>query len=312
MAHRDQILLIKAEATSGTLETMAGSDAIRCGMFAPTAQDFTAVERTILGVRPGPVKAALMAEQKVLYEVPFEVAGSGTAGTAPGIDKLLLMAGFNKAVVGGTSVTYSQAWPPSATTHSTAFYWDGQVHAAAGCRATSLKISAKASGILEGSASIMGIYQAVTTASNPTPTFPAQAAPVLFNSAGLAAGTVTLAGASVCVAEYEMTVENTTVFRDFAGCAKEVDQTDRKVSGSITIARPALATLDAFSRAAASTLGVLTIPVNGGAGNIVTFNHPSIQFGPIEATDLDGKPGLKIPWTQVADAANQEVNIVFT
>lgn len=312
MAYRDQILCVKAEATSGTLETLAGSDAIQVGMFTPTVQDFSAVERVVIGARPGVVKAAAMAERKMSFEVPFEVAGSGTAGTAPGIDKILLMAGFNKAISAGVSVTYSQAWPPSATTHSVGFFLDGQRYAAAGCRASSFKISAKAGGFLEGSATVMGIYQAPTTEANPTPTFPTQADPVLFNSAGLASGAVTLAGVSVCVAEYEMSIETTTVFRDFAGCTREVEFTDRAVSGSITISRPALATLNVFDRAAASTLGVLTIPVNGGAGNITTLNHPSVQFGPIELTDLDGKPGVKIPWTQVAATSGNEVNIVFT
>jgi hypothetical protein len=312
MAYRDQILLIKAETTSGTLETLAGSDAIQVGQFTPTAQDFTVLERTVIGPRPGPVKAAAMVERKVGFEVPFEFAGSGTAGTAGGVDKLLKMAGFNSAVVTSTSVTYSLAWPVAATTYSVGFFIDGQRYAGAGCRASSFKLSAKAGGFLEASATIMGIYQAPTDTSNPTPTFPAQANPVAFNSAGLASGTVTLGGVAVCVAEYEANVENTTVFRDFAGCTPEVEITDRSVSGSITISRTALATYNPFTAATSSTLGALVIPVNGGAGNIVTLNHPSIQFGAIESVDLDGKPGYKIPWTQVASAANQEFNIVMT
>ena len=312
MAFRDQILLIKAEATSGTLESLTGSDAIQVGQFTPTVQDFSAVERVVIGARPGVVKPAAMAERKMSFEVPFEVAGSGTVATAPGIDKILLMGGFNKAVAAGTSVTYSQAWPPAATTHTVGFFVDGQRYAASGCRASSIKISAKAGGFLEGSATILGIYSAPTTEANPTPTFPAQANPVVFNSAGLAAGTVMLAGIANCVAEYEVNVETTTVFRDFAGCTKEVEFTDRAVTGSITIVRPTIATLDVWSRAAASTLGVLTIPVNGGAGNITTLNHPAIQFGAIELVDLDGKPGCKIPFTQVAATAADEFNIVFT
>lgn len=312
MAFRDQILCLKAETVSGTPETLAGSDAIQVGAFVPTVQDFNVLERTVIGPRPGPVKAAAMVEQKIGFEVPFEMAGSGTAGTAPGIDKLLLMAGFNSAIVATTSVTYSLAWPPAATTYTVASFIDGQRYLGAGCRASSLKLSAKAGGFFEGSATVMGIYQAPTDVANPTPTFPAQANPVPFNSAGLAAGTVTLGGVAVCVAEYEANVENTTVFRDYAGCTKQVEVTDRSVSGSITIAATALATYNPFTASTASTLGALIIPVNGGAGNIVTLNHPSIQFGAIEVVDLDGKRGYKIPWTQVASAANQEFNIVMT
>jgi hypothetical protein len=312
MAFRDQIVCVKAEATSGTAETLAGSDAIQVGQFTPTVQDFTALERTVLGPRPGPVKAAAMVERKIGFEIPFEFAGSGTAGTAGGVDKLLKMAGFNSAIVTSTSVTYSLAWPAPATTYTVASFIDGQRYMGVGCRASSFKISAQAGGFLEASATIMGIYQAPSDTANLTPTFPAQANPVAFNSAGLAAGTVTLGGVAVCVAEYEVEVANTTQFYDYAGCTPEVAIQDRTVTGSITISATALATYNPFTAATASTLGALIIPVNGGAGNIVTLNHPSIQFGAIEVVDLDGKRGYKVPFTQVASAANQEFNIVMT
>jgi len=312
MAFRDQILCLKTETTSGTLESLTGSDAIQVGQFTPTVQDFSAVERTVIGSRPGVVKAAAMAERKIGFEVPFEFAGSGTAGVAGGIHHLMLMAGFNAATVANTSITYSQAWPPSATTYSVGMFVDGQRYAGAGCRASALSISAKAGEFLQASATIMGLYRAPTTEANPSPTFPAQAAPVLFNSAGVASGTVTLGGVSLCLAEYEISIENTTVLYDHAGCTPHIDFTDRQVTGSITFARPALATLDVFANAAASTLAALVMPVGTVAGNICTFNHPSIQLGAIELVDIDGKPGLKAPFTQVAAAANQEFNIVIT
>jgi hypothetical protein len=312
MAFRDQILCVKAEATSGTLETLAGADAIQVAQFTPTVQDFGVAERTVIGARPGVVKPAAMVERKIGFEVPFEFAGSGTAGTAGGIDKLMLMAGFNKAVVGGTSVTYSLAWPPSATTYSVGTFVDGQRYAGAGCRASQLAITAAANGFLEATATIMGLYRAPATAANPTPTFPAQADPVTFNSAGVAAGSVTLGGVALCVSEFELTVANTTVLRDHAGCTPRIEITDRAVTGSITFARPDLATLDVFANAAASTLAALVVPVGTVPGNISTFNLPAIQLGAIELVDLDGMAGLKAPFTQVAATANLELNIVQT
>ena len=312
MAFRDQIVCLKAEATSGTLETLTGAEAIQVGTFTPTVQDFGTAERVVIGARPGVVKPAAMVERKIGFEIPFEFAGSGTAGTVGGIDKLMLMAGFNKAVVAGTSVTYSLAWPPSATTYSVATFLDGQRYAGAGCRVSQLAIKAAANGFLEATATVMGLYRAPSTAANPSPTFPAQADPVTFNSAGVAAGTVTLGGVALCVSEYELTIANTTVLRDHAGCTPRIDITDRAVTGSVTFARPELATLDVFTNAASSTLAALVLPVGTVAGNITTFNHPSIQLGPIEVVDIDGMVGLKAPFTQVASAANLEVNIVQT
>ena len=97
-----------------------------------------------------------------------------------------------------------------------------------------------------------------------------------------------------------------------SGCTPYIAINDRKVTGAITFARPALATLDVFANAAASTLGALVLPVGTVAGNISTFNHPAIQLGPIELVDLDGKPGLKASFTQVASTANLEFNIAQT
>lgn len=316
MATIDQLLCLKAEAISGTLEALSGSDCIRVGSFIPTVQDFTVVERPMLGARPGEPLPAVMTQRKSTFEVPFEVAGSGTRGTPSGIDKPLLMSGFNKATVAGTSITYSLAWPQPVTTYSAAYFLDGQRYAAAGCRGSKLSISAKAGGVLEGMLQIVGLYRAPTTEANPSPIFPTQRDPVAFNSQGVAAGTLTLTTAAgtvaLCVAEYEVTVENTTTLSDRAGCVPRFDFTGRKVTGSITFERPALATLDAFTIAANSTLGALVVPVGTVVGNITTFNHPVIQLGPIELVDLDGIPGCKASFTQRADAANQEFFIVQT
>jgi hypothetical protein len=84
------------------------------------------------------------------------------------------------------------------------------------------------------------------------------------------------------------------------------------VTGSITFARPDLATLDVFANAAASTLAALVVPVGTVPGNISTFNLPAIQLGAIELVDIDGMAGLKAPFTQVAATANLELNIVQT
>ena len=73
-----------------------------------------------------------------------------------------------------------------------------------------------------------------------------------------------------------------------------------------------MATLDAFTIAANSTLGALVVPVGTVVGNITTFNHPVIQLGPIELVDLDGMPYLRAPFTQRAEAPNQELSIVQT
>ena len=312
MAYRDQLLQIKVEATSGTLETMAGSDVVQVGQFTPTIQDFGQAERSMLSARPGTPVAAAMVQRTMSFEAPFEFSGSGTAGTASGLDKHLLAASFNKAVVASTSVTYGLAWPPSATTYSLGFFLDGVRYACAGARVKSIKIGAKAGEIVTASASYMGLYRAPSTLANPTPTFPTQAPAVAFNSASATAGSLTLAGVAICVEEFELSVDNTLELFDHAGCSPTIDHTDRAVSGSITIARPTIASLDVLTNAANSTLGALVLPWGTTAGNITTATLPQIQLAPVGLVDIRGKAGFKLDFTMISSASNQELSIAQT
>ena len=312
MAYRDQLLQIKAEAVSGTLETMVGADVVQVGQFTPTLQDFGAAERSMLSARPGTPVAAAMVNRLMSFEAPFEFSGSGTAGTAAGLDKHLLAASMNKAVVTSTSVTYGLAWPPPATTYSVGFFLDGVRYACAGARVESIKISAKAGEIVTATAAYKGLYRAPSTLANPTPTFPTQAPAVAFNSASAAPGSLTLAGVPICVEEFEINIENTLELFDHAGCAPHIDHTDRVVTGSITIARPAIATLDVLTNAANSTLGALVLPWGTTAGNTTTATLPQIQLAPVGLVDIRGKAGFKLDWAMVSAASNQELSIAFT
>jgi hypothetical protein len=312
MAFRDQLLQIKAETVSGTLETMAGADVVQVGQFTPTVQDFGAAERSMLSARPGTPTPAVMVNRLMSFEAPFEFSGSGTAGTAAGLDKHLLAASMNKAVVTSTSVTYGLAWPPPATTYSVGFFLDGVRYACAGARVESITISAKAGEVVSATAAYKGLYRAPSTLANPTPTFPTQAPAVAFNSASATAGSLTLAGVAICVEEFELSINNTTELFDHAGCTPHIDHTDRAVTGSITIARPSIASLDVLTNAANSTVGALVLPWGTTAGNITTASLPQIQLAPVGLVDIRGKVGFQFDFTMISSASNQELSIAQT
>jgi len=312
MAYRDQLLFIKAETTSGTLESLVGSDAVRVGQFTPNIQEFGEAERSMLSARPGDPVASAMVQRTMSFEAPFEFSGSGTAGTAAGLDKHLLAAGMNKAVVNGVSVTYGLAWPQPATTYSVGFFLDGVRYACANARVASLKISARAGEVITASAMYRGLYRAPSTIANLTPTFPAQAPAVVLNSANTPTGGLTLAGVAICVEEFEINIESTLELYDHGGCAPSLDITDRKVSGSITFARPAIATLDVLTNAANSTLGALVLPWGTTAGNITTASLPQIQLKPVGLADIRGKVGFKCDYRMVSETSSQELSIAQT
>ena len=318
MAFRDQIFTIKTEAVSGTLETLAAADAIRCGKFTPKVQDFTPIERTMLGVRPGNPKASQMTEKKTSFTVPFEWAGSGTAGTPSGINKIALAAGLNSAVVTSTSITRSPAWPFPATTYSVGTWVDGVRYAGAGALVSKLVIEAKAGQPLMGMADFVALYRTPLTQANPAVTnWPPQVDSVVFDSSATTPGSCTLtpAGGSavgLCFEEYTYTKENIYSLISNAGCLPYFAVTDYKINGTAKVARPAIATLDLFGIAESSTLCAMALPIGTTAGNIMTFNHPRIQII-CDLEDNKDLPYISFSWEgRFGDNANQEPFIVET
>jgi hypothetical protein len=314
MAIRDQILLINAETTPGTYQTLVATDGILCGQFIPTIQEFEEAERQMISGLPGMAEPSVMVSKKASFEIPLEFAGSGTAGTAPGFDKILLACGMVKAVTAGERVTYTMGLTSStpATRYSLATGIDGQAYRMAGALGSQFQIKLEPNGFAACSATLQGLYVAPVDVANLTPVFAAQASPVTFNSAGVLPGTATVAGFAACINSFSLTLANTQTYRDNAGCGPEMLHANREVSGSITIARPALSGFDAFATAANSTTGAIELPLNGGAGNISTIKLPRVQFKSPKLVDVDGFSYLQMDWVSRHKTTADFPSFVFT
>ncbi len=123
----------KIETVEGTAETLSASDAFL--VFTPKADP--EVER----YKRDPVRAnlgqleSLPGARSAKLTFTVELAGSGTAGTAPAWGKLLKACGCSETVVANTSVTYAPASTgiPSMTL---ALYMDGVIKKIWGARGT--------------------------------------------------------------------------------------------------------------------------------------------------------------------------------
>ena len=312
MAYRDQLFQLKPEGTSGTLESFTGADVIRCGEISSTLQDFSVVDRPMLSARPGMPLASTMVERTASFVVPLDFGGSGTPGTASGLDKVLLAASLNKAVVNGASVTYGLAWPPSATTYSVGYMLDGVRYATPGARVATLEYSATAGQALTGSATFRGLYRAPSTLANPAPTFPAQVPSPVLNSANVTAGSALLNSVGICLEALSIKIENDLQLHDRGGCVPSLEIAGRTVTGEFTIERPAIATLDVMALAANSTVVPLVLPIGTTAGNIITTTMPQIQILPVGEVDLKGRVGLKFGFQMISELSSQELSIAFT
>ena len=295
---------------SGTLETFAGADAIPCQLMTPNAQEFQEAERTLInGAVPGMPYPSVMTQKKMSLPIVTEFAGSGTAGTAPAFDKLLLAFGFNKTVVANTSVTYNLPWPVSENRYSVGFDLSGQRHAGKGGIVTSVALKGEAGGFMSADFNYEGSYVPVIETAAVTPVFPIFANPPTFDSLGI--GSFTVASTSACIRSFEVTATNTYTFQDDGACTSRHTITDRTVEGSLTIQRQSLASLDPYALVASSTLANLILPYGVVTGNISTITLPSIQLTSVAPTDVNGVIYWQIGWKQTASALNQQLSIAF-
>lgn len=307
---RRQILMVKKETSYGVSPSTAGTDAILVLNPQLTPLDGDILEREIIDPSFGRVRSRIIAMRKMGLQFDVEAAGSGTAGTAPKFDPLLLACGFNAIIVPSTSVTYA---PISVTPSSCELYhnWDGNKHAGLGARGT-FDLAFEAGQIPRFSYTMTGIYQAPTDVAFPSPTYADQAAPVAFDATNTA--TVTVAGLSACVSAFQLSLGNQVEFFDHAGCTKQVRITNRMVEGSITIERPdALSTKDFYALSIAGTTGGISFTHGTVAGNRVGISLPAANFGAPQPADIRGVAGLQIPFVALHTAgSSDELSIAFT
>lgn len=306
---RNRLALVKAEATYGTSSNPAATDAL---LFTeldvePLALELT--EREAIQRHMGN-RASVVAQRSVPVKATVELAGSGTAGTAPRWAPLLLAAGCSETIVAGTSVTYA---PVSETfsSYTMDFYADnGSRQAITGIRGTA-ELSLTTGEIPTISFDQMGIYSAPGALSRPTETYSAQAAPVVVNADNTTS--VSVHGFSACLQSFTLSLGVEMVFRQLAGCTKQVLITDRKPTGSITIELPAFATKDFLTLASNQTTGSISFQHGQTAGNIVTFTASTCAFDSPTINEQDSVTMITLPFRPLpTSAGNNEFSIALT
>ena len=131
-------LAAKIEAQEGTAETLAGTDAFLAmnPSFKPAIE---VSERDNLSASLSQW-AAVPGKRSAVIEFDMELKGSGAAGTAPALGKMLKACGFGETVVTSVSVTYLPA-SASISSMTMAMYMDGIIKKIWGARGNvSLKL----------------------------------------------------------------------------------------------------------------------------------------------------------------------------
>ena len=305
---RKRVILIETESSYGTDPTPAATDVVLVTDLSITPQSSDVVNRDVVRPYLGSSEQ-LLANTRVECTFSVELAGSGTAGTAPRYGSALKATGLSETVASGTSVTYA---PVSSSFSSVTIHYnvDGVRHKVTGCRG-SFTISAEVGSIPTIDFTFTGIYNAPTDTALPTVTYGAQATPLIFKN-GNTSG-FSLLSYSGALMSISMDLGVTTVYRELVGGTKEVLITDRASNGSVTIEAPTIAQKDYFTAALSdSSLGNLAFLHGTSAGNRVQLTSSKVDIGDVAYGEADGVAMLEIPYTLVPTAANNEVSLIFT
>ena len=305
---RKRLILAKTESTYGTDSSPVGTDAVLVRDLSITPLQSDTVDRELIRPYFG-ASEQLLANTRVEVTFQVELAGSGTAGTAPTYGRVLQACAFSETVSAGVSVTYA---PVSATFGSVTIFYniDGVLHKVTGCRGT-FTLNGAVGEIPTIDFTMTGIYNAPTDTAAPAVTYSNQAAPVIFKN-GNTTG-FELFSYSGCLQSIELDIGNEVIYRELVGCNKEVLINNRAVTGSVVLEAPTIASKDFFTTALGTSLGNLTFQHGQTAGNIVSFASTSIDIGDVNYEDQDGIHMLSIPVTAVpTGSGNNEISIVYT
>jgi hypothetical protein len=306
---RKRLILLKKEVTYGTDVLPAGTDAVLVRDLSVTPLQSDVVSRDLVRSYLG-ASEQLLANTRVECQFTVELAGSGTAGTAPRYGAALQACGMSETLVATTSATYA---PVSAAFSSVTIYYnlDGVLHKVTGARGT-FTLNAEVGQIPSIQFTLTGIYVPPTDTAAPAVTYSAQATPLIFKQGNTSAYQFfSYAG---CLQSVSMDIGNTVVYRELVGCTKEVLITQRNVTGTVMIEAVTIAAKDYFSAALTDgTTGNLTFLHGTAAGNRVTLTAARADLGDPSYGDTDGIAMLNLPYTSIPSATgNDEFTLAFT
>lgn len=302
---RKRLLLAKIETTYGTdaaPDAMANAVLTRSISVTPMAGDDIQrnLDRPYFGNAP-----TVAGEKHVELQVEVELAGSGTAGTAPAWGLLLRACGMAETVNAGTDVTYN---PITADEESITcwIYRDRVLHKFTGGRGT-VSFTLDVNGLPIMQYRFLGLLGPVSNEALPTADTAAFLAPHAVST--IHTPTFKLHGASVSYSKCSLDLAVDVVKHQVVGPETSIQITGRSPKGTLVIEEPPLATLNLYAKARDATLGAFQLVHGTTAGNTIEFNAPAIGTGSPSEQDLNGVQMLSVPITINPVAGNDELTI---
>ena len=300
---RRRTILAKTETTYGVDPTPTGSaNAILIRNLNVTPLNAEVVSRDLVRAYLGNSEQ-LIASKHVQLDFEVEMAGSGTAGTAPAYNVLLKACGLAETD-GLTDVVYS---PVSSGFGSATIYFniDGVLHKVTGARGN-VEFTIGARTIPTMKFTFTGIYNAPSDAALPAVDYSAFQTPQAANTSNTTDFQFfSFAGV---LESLSLNLGNAINYRSLIG-SESVIMTDRQVSGTAVFEAPLTASKDFFAASLASTLGNLTITHGTTAGNKFKIDSTRIDIANPTYSDNNGIHMLSVPFVAVpSSAGNDEIS----
>lgn len=309
---RKKFLIAKIESSYGVDPSpVGGSDAIQVTNLEITPIESDNVQAaSYQGFIGNSTRATLVANKRVSVTFDVELAGSGTAGTAPAFGPLLKSCGLSETVVSSTSVTYAGV---SSSFDSATLYcfYDGTRHKITGARGT-VSFNLTAGQFATASFNFIGIYNAPDgTALSGNFTVANQAAAIEVNDTNMT--TATFHGVtSARIESFDLAVNNELIYKETAS-SKEVLITNRAPGGTAVIEAPSVGTTDYFAKAVGVTTAGTTLVLGATGGNIVTLAAAQTDITGVSYGDTNGVISLSMPYLALpTTAGNNEFSLAFT
>lgn len=312
---------LRNSAILAKVETTYGVDAVPTGAAnAMLVSDMTIdyvynnVDRSLIkGFMGG--DAQLVGTRFVQMGFTVELAGSGTAGTAPAWGAPMQACAMAETITAGSRVEYN---PISASLKSVTIYYclDGIQHKALGCMGTvQLGLGIGERPTLKFS--FTGLDGGVVEAANPTLTTTAWKAPLVVtdvNSSDVKLGGTYSAGAITGGTVYSSRGINLDLGNEVKQIellnGTAVDIINRMVTGSMQLELTTANEVAFFADVNAATLGSLSFEHGTTAGNKLLLFAPSVQRINPKRVDYEGRPHMTFDLRCLPLAGNDELRIV--
>ena len=313
---RNTVVTAKVEATAGTDALPTGlADAVLVSDMSITPLDAANIDRNnIKGFFGANEQLVGPASVKTSYTV--ELAGSGTAGTAPALGDLLLGCALAEGVLADpVRVEYTPV-STGLKTLTNYYYDDGVLHKLLGVMGDftlTAKVGERPVLKFDYTGLDGGISEAMTAG-----TFTEWKAPVAMTKANVT--DITLGATYALGALTGGTPYNSTGLELKSGNAvnftpmlskEDVDITNREVTGSFELELTAAQEVAFMAQVKANTKQSLALTIGKVAGNTVIIFMPAAQLTNPKKAELNGKRLIGYDFRAIPVVGNDELRLVF-